>query len=201
MIRVLLLASMLAAAGCSTLARAPAPGDRAAFDARSAALALRSAWRLEGRAAVAAEGEGYSGTLAWAQQGEALDLSFDGPLGLGGLRIRGDAAALEVETSKGERFTVTDPERDLEARLGWSMPVRSMRYWLVGIPDPAAVFDAEVDADGLPVRIVQRGWDVRYESWQAVGDDRLPRRITLERADLRIRVVAERWVFAAGGTP
>ena len=88
-----------------------------------------------------------------------------------------------------------------EARLGWSMPVRSMRYWLAGIPDPAAVFDVEVDPDGLPVRIVQRGWDVHYGSWQAVGEDRLPRKIMLERADLRIRVVAERWVLAAGGTP
>ena len=189
-------------AGCSTMTTTHAPGDPAAWDARRAALTPQSVWQLEGRVAIAAGDEGWSGTLAWVQSGAALDFRFKGPLGVGGLHIHGDAAALTVTTSKGETFTVVDPERDLDERLGWSVPFGSMRYWMVGIPDPASAFEADYDTAGRPREIRQQGWTVRYDEYrrdspQAVDSVDLPRRLTIERDDVRIKVVAERWTFTA----
>lgn len=190
---VLLLAALCALGACTALTRELPPGDPVVWDARRAALTPRSTWQLEGRVAIAAADEGYSGTLAWDQQGEVLDFRFDGPLGFGGLHIHGDAAVLTVTTSKGETFTVTDPERELDARFGWSLPVHSMRYWLVGIPDPGSAFDADYDAAGKPRRIAQGGWTARYETWQPNLPFALPRKLVIERDDVRIKVVAESW--------
>ena len=190
---------LLGVAGCTTRPTLREPGDAAAWDARRALLTPLHAWQLEGRVAIAAAGEGYSGTLAWIQAGATLDFRFKGPLGFGGLHIRGDAVALIVTTSKGETFTVTDPERDLDDRLGWSLPVHSMRYWMTGIPDPARAFAADYDGAGRPREILQQGWAVRYAEFQRVDSGstplQLPRRLTIERDDVRIKVVVERWIL------
>jgi outer membrane lipoprotein LolB len=198
--RVALAVALAGLAGCATMGGVHAPGDPVAWAARRTALTPLQAWQLDGRVAIAAGDEGYSGTLAWVQDGATLDFRFQGPLGFGGLRIHGDAVALTVTTSKGETFTVTDPEQDFEDRLGWSLPVHSMRYWMTGIPDPASPFEADYDAAGRPREIRQKGWTVRYDEFErdappATGGVVLPHRLTIERDDVRIKVVAGRWSF------
>ena len=194
------MAVLCVLASCATLTTTQ-PGDPVAWEARRAALTPRSTFTIGGRVAIAAGDEGYSGSLDWDQQGEVLDARFEGPFGAGGVHIRGDAAVLEGSTSKGQTFSITDPERELEARLGWPMPVRSMRYWLVGIPDPGAEFDAAYDAAGRPRLLLQGGWTVRYETWQPNEPHALPRKLTIERDDLRIKVVAETWRMLAAPVP
>lgn len=190
-----LLLLLFGVGGCTTLTTRE-PGDPVAWEARRVALVAFDAWQLDGRVAIAAGDEGYSGSLAWVQSGATLDFRFQGPLGFGGLHIHGSADLLTVTTSKGETFTVTDPERDLEAKLGWSLPLNGMRYWMVGIPDPAAAFSADYDGAGRPREIRQSGWVVRYDAFHdaaSLAAAALPRRFTVERDAVRIKVVAERW--------
>lgn len=194
-----LIACLAALGGCTTMVRGNAGGDQAAWGSRQGSLTPLDVWQLEGRVAIDAGRDSYSGTLAWAQDGAALDFQFKGPFGFGGLRIWGGADALTVKTHKGETFTVTDPERDFGERLGWSLPIRSMRYWMAGIPAPDSPFEAEVDGKGRPTRLVQQGWTVTYAEYQAGQGLDLPKRFTIERDDVRIKVVAERWAFPAGG--
>jgi outer membrane lipoprotein LolB len=176
-------------------------GDQQAWGERQGALAPLDQWDLEGKVAISAGRDAYSGSLSWAQDGAALDFQFKGPFGIGGLRIWGGADALTVKTHKGETFTVTDPERDFGERLGWSLPIRSMRYWMAGIPAPGAAFEAEVDRQGRPTRLVQQGWTVTYAEYQKVGALELPKRLEIERDTVRIKVVAERWAFKGGAGP
>jgi outer membrane lipoprotein LolB len=193
------LASLALAAillgGCATLRRAEAP-DPAAWAARRAALAPVSDYRLEGRISIAAGREGVSGSLDWTQRGAALDARFAGPFGLGGLRIWGDAENLELRTRKGEQVSIVDPERDLEARLGWSIPIRAMRYWLLGVPAPDTSFVAEVDGRGRARVLEQADWRVSYDEYQRAASHELPRRFVIERVGVRIKVLVDRWHFA-----
>lgn len=182
--------------GCTTLAPKPVPGDPVAWAARRVALATLDSWQLDGRVAIAAAEDGGSGSLLWVQTGSSFDFRFKGPLGVGGQHIRGDAAQITVTTSKGETFTVADPERELDARIGWSVPFASMRFWMVGVPDPAEAFDADFDAAGRPREIRQLGWTVRYDAFHAEAlPAALPRRFSVERDAVRIKVVAERWTL------
>jgi len=190
-----LSAALVLVAGCTPVIRDGGVGDADAWAARRGTLAPRDQWRLEGRVAIDAGHEGYTGSLTWDQQGGSLEARFDGPFGVGGLRISGDGGGLTVRTHRGETFTVTDPERDLGARLGWSLPIHSMRYWMAGIPAPGAPFSAEVDGLGRPRTLVQHGWTVSYGEYRPSGDLDLPRRLTLERDAVRIKLVAERWTL------
>lgn len=199
----LALVALLTLGGCTTMMQDRTGAGQAAWGERQGALAPLDQWTLDGRVAINAGRDGYSGSLSWVQDGAALDFQFKGPFGFGGLRIWGGAESLTVKTHKGETFVVTDPERDFGERLGWSLPIRSMRYWMAGIPAPDSAFEAEVDRDGRPLLLQQQGWTVTYDEYQTVGALELPKRLTMERDTVRIKVVAERWQMkdASGAGP
>jgi len=179
------------------MVRPTAPPDEPAWAARRAALEPLDRWQVDGRVAITTRDDNYSGSLSWIQTGAALEFRFSGPFGLGGLRIWGEPNALWVKTHQGETFSIADPERDLAERLGWSVPVLSMRYWIVGIPAPGLPAEATVDRRGRASELVQQGWTMRYAEFEQVGELELPKRFTIERDGVRIKVVAERWRIGA----
>jgi outer membrane biogenesis lipoprotein LolB len=89
------LALALLAGGCATLP-APAPGDD--WPARRAVLQALGDWALDGRIAVAAGDEGFSGGFDWHQQGSRADIALTGPMGGAAVDIRaeGDRAVVSV---------------------------------------------------------------------------------------------------------
>ncbi|MGD8695859.1 MAG: lipoprotein insertase outer membrane protein LolB [Gammaproteobacteria bacterium] len=153
-------------------------------------------WRMEGRLALRAGGNGYNGTLSWEQVHEDLDFRFRGPFGFGGFRIHGDMERLRIKTTRGDEILLSDPESEMTERFGWSLPVYSMRFWMLGVSDPGAGADEVVDDEGMLVELTQNGWQVRYDDYSNNGGTLLPRKIVMESGDVRIRVVADRWKIA-----
>ena len=94
-------------------------------------------WRMEGRIALRAGRDGYNGTLSWEQFEDDLDFRFRGPFGFGGFRIHGDVDRLRIKTTGGDEMLLSDPQAEMEERFGWSLPVYSMRFWIVGVSDPS----------------------------------------------------------------
>ena len=154
-------------------------------------------WRMEGRLALRAGRDGYNGTLSWEQVEDGLDFRFRGPFGFGGFRIHGDLDRLRIKTTRGDEILLTDPETEMTARFGWSLPVYSMRFWILGVSDPGAGADETVDDAGMLVELMQNGWQVRYDGYTDNGGTLLPRKIVMESGDVRIRVVADLWDLAA----
>src|SRR6188508_929754 len=91
-------------AGCRTAPPAVivGPGADAPWPEQRAALEQLNRYGLNGRVAVAANGQGFSASLRYAQQPRSANLSLDGPLGIGGLRLEIEGEDLEVTTSRGE---------------------------------------------------------------------------------------------------
>lgn len=199
LVKGLLLAGALLAAGCETLApRVEGPADPKAWEARRAWLESLTAWRLEGRAAIAAYGEGWNASVDWTQDGERLDVNFSGPLGVGSARIAGTPDQLEVHTTDGEHFMTENPEADLYWQLGWTAPLDRMPYWVLGLPGPGDEPVLEIDAAGRPVRLVQGEWTVDYVDYLLIDDagHALPRKIEMQREGVRIRLVVSDWSIA-----
>jgi outer membrane lipoprotein LolB len=200
-------AALLAALGavvsaCASIPRhAPAgPADAAAWRARALQLEHLSNWKLEGRVGIVKGKDGGSGSLDWQQQGEVLEFDFHGPLGTGALHIEGDTNGLEVRSSRGDDFFTTDPERDFASLLRVPLPVLSMRYWMLGIPDPHAEVDQRVDSGGELIRLSQRGWQVDYQEYTDVQGLSLPALLTIQRGEVRIKVMVSQWTLP-GATP
>lgn len=159
-------------------------------------------WRVEGKLALKAGRDGYNGTLSWEQFGSETDFRFRGPFGFGGFRIHGDADRLRLKTTTGTDVVLDDPEADMQERFGWSIPVYSMRYWIVGVSDPEEPASEIVDGGGFLTELEQHGWSVTYDGYREHEGYLLPRKVVMERADVRIRMVAERWeLFADDESP
>lgn len=150
-------------------------------------------FRMEGRLSLNTGRRGYSGTVSWEQNDDIVDFRFRGPFGFGGFRIHGDPEQLRVKTTAGDELLLRDPEREMTERFGWSLPVHSMRYWILGVPDPALPANEVPAADGPLESMEQGGWLLNYDSYSEAEGLLLPRRMDMERGEVRIRVMTDRW--------
>lgn len=192
-LRLGLVLPVLVLSACAGLK--PQPPDAADWNDRLTTLQGLDDWTLNARVAFATAEDGWNGSLTWRQEREDLDLSFRGPLGVGGLRIQGQPGELIVRTAKGEELVVSDPEVELHREFGWTLPITSMRYWMLGIPDPGAEPRELVHEAGLLQQLNQRGWRVSYDSYREYEGSILPRKLVMENDEVRIRMAVSRWRF------
>jgi outer membrane lipoprotein LolB len=158
------------------------------------------AWTASGRLAMAANGEGGSGSFTWDQQLDATTLSVRGPLGAGAFQVNSAGDGFRITDSSGHEL---DPEqaRDvLRARLGGELPWSELRYWMLGVPSPAE--PAQVaESDHAPLRTIeQAGWTVGYDAFEMNAGLALPRRFTVQQGGVRLKVIVDDWRLAAGGS-
>jgi len=179
---------------CAPFRPAPPAAPQMSEESGSA-LRCVDQWALQGRMAFRSPEQSGSARLSWQQREERYRLSVDGPLGVGGMRIEGDDAQVQVE-SRGERRVYSSaPEAVLAAALGYELPVRALRYWVLGLSDPQGGRAVWGVAPGAAVPSLQQaGWTVRYEAREArVAEVPLPTRLTLDRGDLSLRLLVEHW--------
>lgn len=192
--------------GCASLGTpAPVPGSVSAlppdWPARRAWLQREAGFDLRGRVAVAAGGEGFSAGLRWQQRDTEARIELDGPFGVGGLRLLARGEELELTTARGERLDGQAARAELERRLGFALPLAALRYWVRGVPDPAAPASETLAPDAPRLAALEQlGWHIDYPSY---GDGpgiapALPRRLTAARESTRLRMVIESWATEAG---
>lgn len=190
--RVAAAAVLAFASGCATLPPAPEMGD---WPARRAALQALPDWTLDGRIAVAAGENGFSGGFDWAQHGERADIALSGPMGGARLRIHIEGGTIAVTDDRGNFYSGEEAERFVADRIGpgEKLPVAQMRYWLVGAPAPDAAHEETLGDDERLAGLAQSGWQVRFERYATVGRLALPTRLEMTTQGLRLRVVVSDW--------
>jgi outer membrane lipoprotein LolB len=188
----MLACASLALTACVTTPTSPL-GPAQDWDARRAELQQQSEFELKGRLAVAAGKEGFNARLRWQQQGTKSDLALDGPLGVGGVRISTNGTDIEVLNSKGERLDSEAARNEITARLGFEPPLDSLRFWVLGAPDPGHAAEETLDELQRLSRLIQDGWDIEYAAYADVNGKWFPSRMTLKRNDVRVRVLVDGW--------
>ena len=197
-LRVWLLAVLaVACAACAPLVTKPVADQAArtqAWNQHSAAIAKLSSWSFTGRIVVRNGGEGFSGTLRWRQDGERFLLRIIAPLAQGSWQLAGDPRGVEMSAPKGERRSAADAETLLREVLGWSVPVAGARYWVSGIPDPSSdVRKLDLDEQGRLAVLEQAGWNISELEYVPVGSYELPKRLSLRRDELLVKLAVSRW--------
>ena len=196
--RVALLAGigLLALAGCRTT-QVPAPvigpGAGAPWAEQRDALAKVTHYTLGGRVAVAANGQGFSGALRYQQRERRADLAIDGPLGMGGVRVNVDGEAVTISDSRGESFDGPAARAELEQRLGFTLPLTELRWWLLGLPAPGEAALEQDPVTGEIRAFRQIGWRVSIEKRAPALGFALPQRLTVTRDGARMKLLIETW--------
>jgi outer membrane lipoprotein LolB len=163
--------------------------------ARQSVLESIDRWEFSGRIGVSAGAEGFNGKVRWWQDGTHFRATVSGPLGAGTVRIEGDGRRLTLTDKQGEVTQLQDAETDLRLRYGWTIPVTSLRYWALGIPDPSVPATTELGDDGLVRELEQGDWRVSFGQYRDGGGQQMPRRLLAVNADAKVRLVIDKWIF------
>jgi outer membrane lipoprotein LolB len=185
-----LLILMLSA--CASVPQRPSPSG-APWPERRAALQALDSFQLKGRVGVAVNGEGFNGNLSWQQQGARSTLVIQGPLGVGAARIIAEGSSLSVTNSKGVVLDADQAHAELSTKLGFDPPISSLRYWVLGVPDPSQPAAETLGAEQRLARLAQAGWEIQYTDYMPVGREALPRRVSLTRDETRVRLFIDQW--------
>ncbi len=169
------------------------PAAAQAWESRRPQLQARDQFELKGRVAVATGSDGFNARLRWTQSGKQTHMSLDGPLGAGGVQVTSNGTGVSIVTSRGDRLDNDAARAELTQRLGFDPPIDSLRYWVLGVPDPGHPAQETLDAQQRLAALEQDGWQVLYTDYMSVGGEWLPSKLTLQRQGVRVRLVVDGW--------
>ena len=165
------------------------------WEIRQEVLGSVTNWEFHGRIAVKAGEEGFNGKFNWTQTGDDFYATVGGPLGIGTVKIAGNDQTIMLTDKDGVETVLVDPERELYYRYGWTIPVSSLRYWALGIPDPIGQAVTAVDDSGLLRSLEQSDWTVKISRYLEGAGQQMPRTLTASNPDTRVRMVIDKWLF------
>lgn len=155
-------------------------------------------WTAVGRLALRSGDEAFTASLQWRQRGERYRIRLSGPFGGGGVEITGGPGGVELRTADRRVYRAADAEQLLYEQVGWRVPLAGLRYWLLGRIEPdAPVERVFIDVAGRVLEFDQLGWHIRYLDYLEVGDLAMPRKASLENAQLSASVLVTRWQLGA----
>lgn len=186
--------AIFALSGCAATGSLDLP-DMDSWESRKTILVKTDEWEFTGRIGVSAGEEGFNGKLFWRQDGVVFRARISGPLGMGTVFINGNRGELTVTDSDGVVTELNDAEVELRQMYGWTIPVTSLRYWALGIPDPADPAETSFAADGQLEQILQSQWQVDYGPYRNSAGQPMPRRLTAENDDVKVRLIVDDWIF------
>jgi len=186
------VAALSLLAACRTLpVAAPAPVP---WDERRPLLQARPHFELGGRVAVASGDQGFNANLHWVQSDSRSQLTLQGPLGVGGVRISASGDDFIIVNPDGASLDKDAARAELKERLGFDPPIARLRYWIQGVPDPAAPAHEQLDAAQQRLAgLEQDGWQINYTSYTAVRGEWLPSRVSMQREGVRVRLLVDEW--------
>jgi len=181
--------------GCAT--QPTVPGGSIDWVERRAQLLGLSEWQARGRIAVKSTESGGQGDIHWQQMSHGSRVRLSGPFGAGAYEIAWDAESVVVLGKAGDvtmAYAGRDSaERFLTDQLGWSFPAMSLRYWILGVPDPNVESSEQFDPDGWLSGIEQDGWSIDYDGFEIRNDVWLPERIVMNNERARVKLIVDDW--------
>ena len=169
--------------------------DLSDWESRQKILVGVDEWEFAGRIGVSAGDEGFNGQLRWRQDGVVFRARINGPLGVGTVFINGDRREITVTDRDGVVTELHDAEVELRQMYGWTIPVASLRFWALGIPDPASPAETEFGEDGQLSTLRQQDWEVEFTQYREGGGQLMPRRLTAVNDDVKVILVIDSWTF------
>ena len=118
------------------------------------------------------------------------------PLGQIVARMRGDGARVRVERPAARRCRMPTGAQSRRG-LGVAIPVDGLAAWMQGAPAAGGAFDLERDAQGRPLVLRQRGWEIVYSYGDASAR---PTRLVMRypgSEPVEVRIVVDRFCESA----
>lgn len=156
-------------------------------------------WQLSGKIGLRAPQLAESAYVNWRQCGDHLAVRISGPLGQTVARIDGRDELLVLQFEGRAPITTREPEAMMQEQLGWSLPIRALRYWVraQAAPSGAAEFSGP---QTQPDTLRQQDWQVDYLAYHQNGATSLPAKLKLSRTaggsdNLQATLLINEWLL------
>jgi outer membrane lipoprotein LolB len=161
-------------------------------DAQQSLYALKT-WKVEGRIGVQAAQDAWQADLYWEHEPAQDRLRLSGPLSQGMVSIVLQKGLIYINEGQGVSRLSHDPDALLRERLGFTVPLPSLRYWMLGVPDPGQEYTLLPGEGGAPPGFRQAGWAVRMDHYANVGNVVLPQKLGIQGDKVRLKIIADHW--------
>lgn len=198
-LRLLVLALSLLLAACVPREAVRVQGDAALLGAqlaREKALAGADRWVLQGRLGVSNGRDGGSGSFSWTQDGENYEFVLRGPAISGmNFRLSGNPDGALLEGLDTGPVRGPDAEALMHKALGWEVPLRDLRAWVLGLRADSGPAELSFGEDRLPSLLQQDGWAVDYREWDGTRQPPLPTKVFASKPPYKVKLSIESWQF------
>lgn len=173
--------------GCTEIAIKPVKDKYHLTDRR--ALYQLKKWSFEGRLALSNAKKSWTTKIEWTHTLEKDTLKLSGPLGQNAIMII--LTENEVVLKQGDdKIQQSDKINSfIEQQSGLAIPVKSLRYWVLGLVDPNETF-VEL-ADGFQ----QQQWIVQYLQMQQFDKKWMPRKLKALQNQTRLKLIIDHWML------
>ena len=167
--------------------------------AREHLLARADHWVLQGKIGISGEvngkKDGGSGTLTWNQNGDSYEFVVRGPVGSKSFRLSVTPDGAVLDGLEGGPVRSPDAESLVQKALGWRVPLRDLRAWVLGLRADSGPAELRFGEDGLPSTLSQDGWTVSYPDWDTRRQPAVPDKVFAENPPNKVRLSVESWSF------
>lgn len=174
----------LLVSGCAVMPSAPQVGYAAISKQHLNAL---YSWSLNGRVSITSPEDSWSANIAWQRTGGDHSLLLSGPFGQNAVNIQLTESGVTVDRGDGKPERSSDADAFVSAQLGVFVPVRSLTYWVIGLPEPTE--KVVYSEQGFS----QKEWQIEYKEWQVVGHKSMPRKMIVTNGKLKLKLVYDQW--------
>jgi len=146
-------------------------------------------WSFEGRLALTGQNDSWSANISWEHSPDAEKIKLSGPLGQGAVVISLKGNVVTIDRGGNDVQSSSRPEEFINQQLGMFVPVRSLRYWVVGLPEPSRSYK---DTD---IGFNQAGWLSEYKQMQPVDGGAMPLKMMVMNKQVKLKLIIDHWVL------
>ena len=147
---------------------------------------------MEGRLAISAPKDSWSANIEWQHQPGLEKIKLSGPLGQGAVLIELAGESVKIDRGGGNVQTSNQPKQFINHQLGMYVPLQSLRFWAIGLPESGHNY--QKTADGF----VQDGWLVAYKEMRKLGNETMPYKLAVSDARVKLKLIVDQWDLHEG---
>lgn len=163
------------------------------WSARQKQLESISQWTIQGTALIKSQSTSAHFSLYWEQKENNYHLEFFSPLGIKGVRIDGQPHSIVLQITGEPPIAAPNPEQLLQKKLGWTVPVSNLKYWIRAIPSPWYTSKQALDPYNHLILLEQKGWKIQYSDYHCAGSVDLPHQLRLTQGSLSLKIKITSW--------
>lgn len=179
--------SLVFLSGCSSLPNNLSP-------VKVEKVADANAWEMTGKIAITVPNDKLSSNLYWLHSTNSDELTLTTMLGIQVLSLTQKEGKARLIVN-GETYEDSTAQDLLLRVTGWTLPIDTLPLWITGQLSPTDTIKTK-DNQNRPVHVITKTnptWTINYLRWQQQQGTELPRLLTLNNTDIKIKIQINQW--------